>query len=208
MPRPSTTICRETTLSSEMMPPRCVHSRCRLMLAQHTWKTLITLRGQWRSLSPNRCFPHTSSLYVLRKYTPGKSIRHYFLDHAGVADWYPYTVVVLFDRTAFPSCFTNYIRTCSVQVLMTRPRDEWISDVSGRYRALEQFSKEDARLQFLRILRSLPYGTRNDHVVLGVPLHFSCFQQVSSALGGIRNCISLLFHVGCSILEGPDTMTE
>lgn len=41
---------------------------------------------------------------------------------------------------------------------MTRPRDEWRHDVTSRYRALEQFSKEDARLQFLRILRSLPYG--------------------------------------------------
>ena len=45
-----------------------------------------------------------------------------------------------------------------VQLLMTRPRDEWRHDVASRYRALEQFSKEDARLQFLRILRSLPYG--------------------------------------------------
>ena len=45
-----------------------------------------------------------------------------------------------------------------VQVLMTRPRDEWRQDVSGRYKVLEHFSKEDARLQFLRILRSLPYG--------------------------------------------------
>ena len=44
------------------------------------------------------------------------------------------------------------------QVLMTRPREEWKVDVSARYKALEQFSKEDARLQFLRILRSLPYG--------------------------------------------------
>ncbi|KAK9917170.1 hypothetical protein WJX75_001536 [Coccomyxa subellipsoidea] len=44
------------------------------------------------------------------------------------------------------------------QVLMTRPREEWKHDVSGRYKALEKFSKEDARLQFLRILRSLPYG--------------------------------------------------
>jgi hypothetical protein len=41
---------------------------------------------------------------------------------------------------------------------MTRPREEWRVDCGGRYRALEQFSKEDARLQFLRILRSLPYG--------------------------------------------------
>lgn len=44
------------------------------------------------------------------------------------------------------------------QVLMTRPRDEWRLDVGARYRTLEQFSKEDARMQFLRILRSLPYG--------------------------------------------------
>ena len=45
-----------------------------------------------------------------------------------------------------------------IQVLMTRPREEWELDVGSRYKALEQFSKEDARLQFLRILRSLPYG--------------------------------------------------
>lgn len=41
---------------------------------------------------------------------------------------------------------------------MTRPREEWRADVGARYKVLEQFSKEDARLQFLRILRSLPYG--------------------------------------------------
>jgi hypothetical protein len=46
----------------------------------------------------------------------------------------------------------------SPQVLMTRPREEWFADVHSRYKALGQFSKEDARLQFLRILRSLPYG--------------------------------------------------
>jgi hypothetical protein len=41
---------------------------------------------------------------------------------------------------------------------MTRPREEWHMDVLSRYRALEQFTKEEARIQFLRILRSLPYG--------------------------------------------------
>ena len=49
-------------------------------------------------------------------------------------------------------------RFVTKSVLMTRPREEWLADVAGRYKALEQFSKEDARLQFLRILRSLPYG--------------------------------------------------
>jgi hypothetical protein len=43
-------------------------------------------------------------------------------------------------------------------MLMTRPREEWLHDVAARYRALEQFTQEDSRLQFLRILRSLPYG--------------------------------------------------
>ena len=45
-----------------------------------------------------------------------------------------------------------------MKVITTRPREEWRQDVAKRYRALEQFSKEEARVQFLRILRSLPYG--------------------------------------------------
>jgi len=53
---------------------------------------------------------------------------------------------------------SNIEKFVTKQVLMTRPREEWKTDVTARYRALEQFSKEDARLQFLRILRSLPYG--------------------------------------------------
>ena len=33
-------------------------------------------------------------------------------------------------------------------------------NIESRYKALENFTQEDARLQFLRILRSLPYGTQ------------------------------------------------
>lgn len=44
------------------------------------------------------------------------------------------------------------------QILTSRPRQEWLTDVSSRYRALSQFSKDDARTQYLRIIRSLPYG--------------------------------------------------
>lgn len=44
------------------------------------------------------------------------------------------------------------------QVLMSRPREEWKQDVMTRYKALSQFSKDDARVQYLRIIRSLPYG--------------------------------------------------
>lgn len=63
------------------------------------------------------------------------------------------------QRASSSCCFceAQYV-TRVMQLLMTRPRDEWRHDVTSRYRALEQFSKEDARLQFLRILRSLPYG--------------------------------------------------
>ncbi len=42
---------------------------------------------------------------------------------------------------------------------MMRPREEWQREVEVRYKQLVQYSKEDARLQFLRFLRSLPYGT-------------------------------------------------
>lgn len=43
-------------------------------------------------------------------------------------------------------------------ILTSRPRAEWVSDISTRYKALSQFSKDEAKLQFLRIIRSLPYG--------------------------------------------------
>ena len=41
---------------------------------------------------------------------------------------------------------------------MGRPREEWKTDVMSRYRALANYSKDEARTQFLRIIRSLPYG--------------------------------------------------
>lgn len=46
----------------------------------------------------------------------------------------------------------------AAQILTSRPRQEWLADVAARYRALSQFSKDDARIQYLRIIRSLPYG--------------------------------------------------
>lgn len=44
------------------------------------------------------------------------------------------------------------------QVLMSRPRDEWRHDVHRRYAALSKLTVDIAKLQFLRIIRSLPYG--------------------------------------------------
>ncbi|XP_068648148.1 kinesin-like protein KIN-14I isoform X2 [Aristolochia californica] len=44
------------------------------------------------------------------------------------------------------------------QIAITRARREWEIDILSRYRLMEHLSKDDARQQFLRVLRSLPYG--------------------------------------------------
>lgn len=59
------------------------------------------------------------------------------------------------DQSEFDAAIEKFIIK---SILTTRPRNEWNSDVMSRYKALAQFSKDDARLQFLRIIRSLPYG--------------------------------------------------
>ncbi|XP_074560216.1 kinesin-like protein KIN-14I [Curcuma longa] len=44
------------------------------------------------------------------------------------------------------------------QIAVTRSMREWELDIISRYRSLEHLSKDDAKQQFLRILRTLPYG--------------------------------------------------
>ncbi|KAL5752236.1 hypothetical protein ACOSP7_022423 [Xanthoceras sorbifolium] len=44
------------------------------------------------------------------------------------------------------------------QIAITRAKREWELDILSRYRSMEHLSKDDARQQFLRILRTLPYG--------------------------------------------------
>eukprot|EP00899_Mesostigma_viride_P014526 jgi/Mesvir1/23074/Mv10000-RA.2 len=44
------------------------------------------------------------------------------------------------------------------QVLMTRAKRDWETDVLTRYKSMATYTKEYARVQLLRILRSLPYG--------------------------------------------------
>ncbi|GAU39812.1 hypothetical protein TSUD_154690 [Trifolium subterraneum] len=44
------------------------------------------------------------------------------------------------------------------QISMTRAKREWEFDIISRYHSLEHLTKDDARQQFLRILRALPYG--------------------------------------------------
>ncbi|XP_010270632.1 PREDICTED: kinesin-like calmodulin-binding protein homolog isoform X2 [Nelumbo nucifera] len=44
------------------------------------------------------------------------------------------------------------------QIVITRAKREWELDILSRYHLMEHLSKDDARQQFLRILRTLPYG--------------------------------------------------
>ncbi|OMO83366.1 hypothetical protein COLO4_22572 [Corchorus olitorius] len=44
------------------------------------------------------------------------------------------------------------------QIAITRARKEWELDILSRYSSMEHLTKDDARQQFLRILRTLPYG--------------------------------------------------
>ncbi|XP_076894530.1 kinesin-like protein KIN-14I [Bidens hawaiensis] len=44
------------------------------------------------------------------------------------------------------------------QIAITRAKRDWELDILKRYRSIENLTKEDARQQFLRILRMLPYG--------------------------------------------------
>lgn len=44
------------------------------------------------------------------------------------------------------------------QIALTRAKRDWELEIISRFRLMEHLSKDDARQQFLRILRSLPYG--------------------------------------------------
>lgn len=44
------------------------------------------------------------------------------------------------------------------QIALTRAKREWEQEIISRFRLMEHLSKDDARQQFLRILRTLPYG--------------------------------------------------
>lgn len=66
-----------------------------------------------------------------------------------------YGPTLVSDHSQFDGAMEKYMVR---NILTSRPRAEWSSDVMSRYKALAKFSKDDARLQFLRIIRSLPYG--------------------------------------------------
>jgi len=66
-----------------------------------------------------------------------------------------YGTSILNNEEELSNAVTKYIPK---QSATSRSHEEWLQDVKGRYRSMDQFSKEEARVHFLRILRSLPYG--------------------------------------------------
>ncbi|KAJ7555016.1 hypothetical protein O6H91_05G018800 [Diphasiastrum complanatum] len=55
----------------------------------------------------------------------------------------------------FPGLIFQYLPT---QMALTRSRQEWASSILSQYDELPQFSKDDAKKEFMRILGTLPYG--------------------------------------------------
>ena len=72
----------------------------------------------------------------------------------------------------------------AVQILMSRKRQQWHQDVYHRYNAFSKLTKEGGKLQFLRIIHSLPYGacrfsaSRRRHLMPVCPLGNSTFFPV------------------------------
>ncbi|GAB4848357.1 Kinesin-like protein KIN-14E [Ancistrocladus abbreviatus] len=63
------------------------------------------------------------------------------------------------DNPEFCTDWTSLLeRFLPRQIAITRAKQDWELDILSRYRLMENLSKEDARQQFLRILRMLPYG--------------------------------------------------
>uniref|UniRef100_A0A7N0UG66 Kinesin-like calmodulin-binding protein n=1 Tax=Kalanchoe fedtschenkoi TaxID=63787 RepID=A0A7N0UG66_KALFE len=67
------------------------------------------------------------------------------------------------------------------QIAITRAKREWELDILSRYRSLDNLTKDDARQQFLRILRSLPYGNSV----------FFSVRKIDDPIGLLPGCIIL-----------------
>ncbi|KAM7529462.1 hypothetical protein LguiB_032872 [Lonicera macranthoides] len=64
-------------------------------------------------------------------------------------------VVGLDSSTEWTSLLERFLPR---QIAITRAKKEWELDILSRYCSMENLTKDDARQQFLRILRTLPYG--------------------------------------------------
>ncbi|KAF5958095.1 hypothetical protein HYC85_005320 [Camellia sinensis] len=91
------------------------------------------------------------------------------------------------------------------QIAITRAKREWELDILFRFRSMENLTKDDARQQFLRILRTLPYGNSvffsvrkiddpigllPGRIILGINKH-----------GGEEICVALQTHINDVMLR-------
>ncbi|KAK9670510.1 hypothetical protein RND81_13G206100 [Saponaria officinalis] len=71
-------------------------------------------------------------------------------------------ILVEIGFVSHPEMCTDWIslleRFLPRQIALTRAQQDWEEDIISRYQLMEKLTKEDARQQFLRILRLLPYG--------------------------------------------------
>ncbi|KAK1259808.1 hypothetical protein QJS04_geneDACA001425 [Acorus gramineus] len=91
------------------------------------------------------------------------------------------------------------------QIAMTRPKRDWELDIISRYRLMEHLSKDDARQQFLRILRNLPYGNSVFFSVRKIddPIGLLPGQIILgiNRRGGEEICVALQTHINDVMLR-------
>ncbi|GAB2282924.1 Kinesin-like protein KIN-14E, variant 2 [Dionaea muscipula] len=87
---------------------------------------------------------------------------NYPVDRSNAVELSALQIFVEIGFTSNPESCTDWTslleRSLPRQVAITRAKRDWEMDISYRYRLMENMTKEDARLQFVSILSTLPYG--------------------------------------------------
>ncbi|XWS47617.1 hypothetical protein CRYUN_Cryun14cG0167600 [Craigia yunnanensis] len=96
------------------------------------------------------------------------------------------------------------------QIAITRARREWELDILSHFRSMEHLTKDDARQQFLRILRILPYGSSiffsvrkiddpigllPGRIILGIKSVGSVLTLFIFVVTNFKQCVAMVFVV-------------
>uniref|UniRef100_M4ESM1 Kinesin motor domain-containing protein n=1 Tax=Brassica campestris TaxID=3711 RepID=M4ESM1_BRACM len=71
---------------------------------------------------------------------------------------YDYNIILFLVGSRIRDWTSLLERFLPRQIAITRAKREWELDILARYSSMENVTKDDARQQFLRILKALPYG--------------------------------------------------
>ncbi|CDY57771.1 BnaC02g45110D [Brassica napus] len=71
---------------------------------------------------------------------------------------YDYNIILFLIGSRISDWTSLLERFLPRQIAITRAKREWELDILARYSSMENVTKDDARQQFLRILKALPYG--------------------------------------------------